>query len=459
MSHSLKLLAGFVLLFSPTTTIVAQQGVSSMSVGVSRAGIGVHGPNGRFLMPPPEMIRVEEYINYHRHALPFPAEGNRVHLDLARVQIENGKQIVQVGITTPQEISNEQMAPLNLVLVIDRSGSMSGDRIANVKKAIRAMLENFRQTDKISIVGFSSDARVHLAPCKKGNVDRIDQAISEIEAGGGTNLYAGLMLGYQQALGNYDPEMTNRVIFLTDGNANIGTTETDEIASASKKCNQRGITLSTIGLGKDFNHQLLRELAERGRGLVHFVNDAKDIKKTFVKEVVSLLAPAANKVRLSIDFGSHEQPVKIFGYQPKRKGNSEYVIRLDDLNYGVTQVVLAELPATFPKNSLSAKISYVDAISNEKLEIASECSEPSLDSNKIESLHRNYAIAKVAFAMRNAAELSQKSKFQNAEKQLVKGIKQARKWLKDPKDKAANRIIKLAEEYHTNIKECFTSIE
>ena len=459
MLFRITLIISIVLVVAFQSHTFGQGGVSSMSVGASRAGIGIHGPAGRFLMPSPDMIRVEEYINYHRHALPLPAKGKRVHLDLEQILVEKGKRIVQVGITTPKDLSASKMVPLNLVLVIDRSGSMSGGRIANVKKSIRAMIENFRDEDRITIVGFSNDARIHLHPCRKTDIGDIDRALSEIEAGGGTNLYAGLMLGYSQALKYYDAERTNRVIFLTDGNANIGTTETEEIAKQSKQCNKRGISLSTIGLGSNFNHELLRELADRGHGVAHFINDDKDIKKTFVKEVVSLLAPAANKVRLTIDFGSHNSQIKIFGYQPKKNERGEFLFRLDDLNHGATQVVVAELPVGSTPQNIKATISYTDAITGEENNISCECKDQSEDSSRTESLRRNYAISIAAQSMRIAAELSKKERYKQAEKALKKGIKQSRKMLVNPKDKAATRIIELAEKYRQNISECFTSID
>ena len=121
------------------------------------------------------------------------------------------------------------------------------------------------------------------------------------------------MMGYGEALKNFDAERTNRVIFLTDGNANVGQVESSQIAAESKKCIKKGISLVTIGLGVDFNNGLLREIADSGRGMMHFIGDAKDIEKTFVNEVDSLLAPAANNVRLVIDL-EQDKDLKVYGY-------------------------------------------------------------------------------------------------------------------------------------------------
>ena len=249
-------------------------------------------------------------MNYHRHELPLPNGEQRVHLDAQQLKLESGKSVIQFGLTTPRAISPELIAPLNLVLVIDQSGSMSGQRIEHVKRALHSLVQRLRDHDKVSIVGFSNGANVHLEAGQKTNAKVIYAAIDKIQANGSTNLHAGLMLGYRQAEANFDPERTNRVILLTDGRTNTGQVHLDTIASQSKEYNQKGIDLSTIGLGNDLNHDLLRRLAKAGRGLIHFVGDEADIEKTFVAEFDSLLAPAARQVKLSIDFGSAANSVK-----------------------------------------------------------------------------------------------------------------------------------------------------
>ena len=123
-----------------------------------------------------------------------------------------------------------------------------------------------------------------------------------------------MQTGYKIATEHLDPDRTNRVLFLTDGNANVGITEPDAIAEMSRKYNRKGISLSTIGVGGDFNQELLTTLADAGRGLVHFVGDQDDIEKIFVNDFESLLAPIAHDVRLKLDFGVPAEEVKIFGY-------------------------------------------------------------------------------------------------------------------------------------------------
>src|SRR5918911_4917824 len=126
------------------------------------------------------------------------------------------------------------------------------------------------------------------------------------------------MLGYQEALKNYRKDATNRVVLLTDGIANQGVTNPAQIAQDSLSFNDRGVDLSTIGVGLDLNKDLLRQLAKSGRGLFHFVADAQDIDKVFLKEVQSLVAPVASEPNLEVEYDHRLELAQVYGYEPER---------------------------------------------------------------------------------------------------------------------------------------------
>lgn len=420
-------------------------------MGASRSGLGSHTADGRYLMPSPDLIRVEEFINYHRHELPLPDGEQRVRLNVRQRDLDSGKSVLQFGLTTPRALNPERVAPLNLVLVIDRSGSMSGDRIAHVKKALHVFIERLRKFDKVCIVSFSNSAGVVLEATEKTKIHKIRAAIDSIVTGGSTNLHEGLMLGYRQAAASYDRERTNRVILLSDGIANSGVVDLAQIARESKEFNEDGIDLSTIGLGHNLNHQLLRELADSGRGLIHFVGDSKDIEKTFVNEADSLLAPAARDVRLTIDFGNHADAVGIFGYRPKRKGK-RFVFNLDNLNHGATQVVMAQLSTNLQEKEVSAVLSYTDALTREKVEIRESLGDHQPAPEERRSVAKNFAIALVADSIKRAAVESHGGDCNGAAKELKKGMKAARKMFNQPKDEDLNRVLGIAKDYRRQIQ-------
>ncbi len=417
------------------TTLLAQAGVSSMSVGALRAGIHL-----RF-----EDIRVEELVNYHRHAIPLPEDGQRVSLHCNWARSANDKAIFQIGIATPRAIDRDSAQPLNLVLVIDRSGSMSGERMSKVKRSIRTFIKRLRKKDSVAIVSFSDLARVDLTACDKTRKKDIERAIDRIQAGGSTNLHAGLMLGYREVMKQLDEKKSNRVILLTDGIANEGIVASHQIAIESRRFNKKGIDLSTIGLGQDFNRTLLRELADAGRGVVHFVDDSQDIQKTFVNEVDSLLSPAARNVQLTLDFGDGNNMPKLYGYEPIID-DSKVRIRLDNLNCGATQVVVGEWANR--KGCINVRLSYVDSLTRQavkihrKLDFSNPSHQEGVDRF---GLTKNFVIAKVADSIKKCAKQAEKNRYDKAEKKLRRGIKFARKQFEKGCDADVDRVVEIAK--------------
>ena len=435
--------------------LMAQEGVSSASVGVGRSSMHRYDAEGRYLMPVPEMFRVEEFVNYHRHQIPGPSgKSEKIGLSLQMLDLENGKRVYQIGLATPRSIESKKVPALNLVLVIDESGSMSGEKIRNLKQSLYTLTERFRKKDRITIVGFEHRARVILESCEKSDPEKINEAISEIRAGGSTNLHAGLMCGYEMAMKHYDPERTNRLIFLTDGNANVGVTESKEIARESTRCIKKGISLVTIGLGVDFNHGLLRELSDSGRGLMHYIGDSKDIEKVFIKDIESILMPAARKVKLTMDFGESTSKAKVYGYtsaiKKQKKQDEEIRLRLDDLNCGATQVVMVRVPAEKNRQG-EIKLSYVDAITGESKTVRKKLKDAERKEKESNSVKRNYAIALTAESIQKAATSSNRGDNSKAIAQLKKGIGKARSIWGDSKDKPLQRVVKIAKKYQEDL--------
>ncbi len=456
MTRSIVAVSMLIVLLTQNP-LEAQRGVSSSSMGVGRSGMHRYDSQGRYLMPKPEMFRVEEFVNYHRHAIvaPDPKE-QKINLDIRRLKLENGKSVFQIGLATPTSLDVEKIPPLNLVLVIDESGSMSGDKISNLKQSLRTFVKRIRKNDRVTIVGFEHQARVILEACDKTNPEKIIRAIDNIHAGGSTNLHAGLMCGYEMALKHFDAERTNRLIFLTDGNANVGVTQSKEIAAESTRCIKKGISLVTIGLGVDFNHGLLREIADSGRGMMHYVGDAKDIKKIFHKDFESLMMPAARQVKLSLNFGAATSKAKIFGYENAirraEKQDDMIHMRLDDLNCGATQVVMVRVPET-EKKSCRVQLSYVDAVTGKPAKLKKEFRQEKPTKDATESVRRNYAIALVANSLMKAAKFSNQSNNPKALSQLKKGADKAKDVWGREEDKHIKRVLKISKQYQDQLAE------
>ncbi len=416
-----------------------QAGVSSMSSSALRSGVILKH----------EDIRVEELINYHRHQIPLPAWDDRINVDTRWGQLD-GKAVFQIGLATHRDIVEEFRVPLNLVLVIDRSGSMNGDRMRQVKKSLRDLASKFAPDDLVSIVTYSDDAEICLEATRVKNLAVVEAAIANIEAGGSTNLHAGLMLGYQVAQQQFDKKRANRVILLTDGIANRGVTNEQEIARQSKTFNDNGIGLSTIGLGDNFNRSLLRELADAGKGALHFIADASDIQKVFVDEFDSLLSPAAQDLTLTIRVPDGAKLPKIYGYQPEKDGSS-YSIPLENMSYGATQVVIGQF-ASREAVVLDVELSFFDRCTSRKVSVRKTI-ETGSKKNADRVLKKNYAIAKVSHSVRQAAKLIEAGKYDKATKRLKSATRFARVHFSAEVDSDVDRVCKIAMQQRTSIEQ------
>jgi hypothetical protein len=236
------------------------------------------------------------------------------------------------------------------------------DKMSRVKGSLRTMVSKLRPEDIVSIVVFDTVAEVLFPAGPIGDGHALRAAIDCIAPGGSTNLHAGLMLGYKEAGKNFRKDATNRVIILTDGIANVGVVQPERIAADSLEFNGSGIDLSTIGVGLDLNNDLLRTLAKSGRGLYHFVSDYHDIEKVFSNEVQSLISSVAKRVEVTVEPAAGLEIEKIYGYSPRRSGNAVSV-SLDDMNNGLTQVILMDLrvkDTTKRSLPLKVRLSYYD---------------------------------------------------------------------------------------------------
>jgi Mg-chelatase subunit ChlD len=455
-------------------SISAQDSVSSASVSRSRAIASPNNSsrssrsnnysNNTVNFTPPDEVAVEEFVNYHRHRLPLPKAGQSVAMDVRwgndEISRNQREAVLQIGFTTPSVNERTNLRPLNLALVIDKSGSMAdGDKMPRVKESLRTMLDKLREDDIVSIIVFDTDAEVLFPAQRIGNGDRLRRAIELIEPGGSTNLHAGLMLGYKEAQRNFQKDATNRVILLTDGIANVGTTDPQRIAAESSEFNGLGVDLSTIGVGLELNNDLLRTLAKSGRGLYHFVADYKDIDKVFVTEVQSLLSSVAKNVRLDVEFDPNLQIEQIYGYDPRHSGNG-FSMNLENLNNGVTQAIIIRFRAGNPNknfNSVKVRLSYYDVKKQQKTEEYQEVILNGSNKSKTEILvdeevMKNYTIAELAQSLDAMSKAFKSGKHLEAERILNQTVAETNNRYPTMEDKDIQFILDIVESYRTDLR-------
>ncbi|MEO0899424.1 MAG: VWA domain-containing protein [Bacteroidota bacterium] len=214
--------------------------------------------------------------------------------------------------------------PLNLGLVIDRSGSMSGKKIEYAREAVKFIIQNLASTDKVSLVQYDDKIDVLHPSGSLTNKQKMNDLVDQITARGSTNLSGGMMEGFHQVGTSFQQEgMVNRVFLLSDGLANQGIRDPKAIVDlAHKKSQDSSISLSSFGIGADFNEKLMIDLAEHAGGNQYFIGLPEDIPNIFAEELKGLLAVVAQNTGLSIAYPTEYLSFeKGFGFLVDRKGS------------------------------------------------------------------------------------------------------------------------------------------
>jgi Ca-activated chloride channel family protein len=231
--------------------------------------------------------------------------------------------------------------PLNISLVLDRSGSMSGDKIEYAKKAVGFVVDNLNPRDFLSIVQYDHAVEVVSPSQQVVHKSLLQDKIKTISARGTTNLSGGTLKGYDEVRSTRKDGYVNRVLLLSDGLANQGITEPETLQQlVQKKFREEGTGLSTFGVGADYDEVLMTNLSEYGGGNYYFIDSPERIPDIFARELKGLLAVVAQNAQLELSFPSDYLEVdKIFGY-PFEAEKGKASVHFNDVFAEETKAVL-----------------------------------------------------------------------------------------------------------------------
>ena len=208
---------------------------------------------------------------------------------------------VLIRLTPPDvDLENIKRSPLNLSIVLDRSGSMDGEKMIRAREAATYCVDQMLPTDRLSVVVFDDRIDTLFPSEPVVNKKSMKDLISRIDARGSTALHEAWVRGGLTISDHLMARGINRVLLITDGQANVGITSTDEIVSEALELFQRGISTSTIGIGADFNEDLLLPMAQSGGGNAWHVVEPQDMQRIFQVELDGLVAQFAHTVSLSL---------------------------------------------------------------------------------------------------------------------------------------------------------------
>ncbi len=220
--------------------------------------------------------------------------------------IESGlpsQRLVEVVVTAMADPNAARRTPLNLALVIDRSGSMSGEKLAFAQQAACHALDRLDVHDRVAVVAYDDQVRL-LSPgvaVSDGARAELKRQINALRPGGQTDLGGGWLRGAQEVATGDSLVKVSRVLLLTDGLANVGITDREELTRHARELAQRGVATTTLGLGTDYDHELLEAMATEGGGHYYFIGHPRDIPGHFAQELGEMLTVVARETTLSVD--------------------------------------------------------------------------------------------------------------------------------------------------------------
>lgn len=254
-------------------------------------------------LPPRESVRPEEYVNAFDYDYDAPRRGLDLTVDGAPSPFDDDNYLVRIGVQG-EIVDDRDRGPAALTFVIDTSGSMDrDDRLGLVKDSLTILVDELDDDDTVAIVTYDNSSGIVLEPTAVRDRDEILDAIDRLRPGGSTNLEAGLREGYALASDAFRRDGINRVVLASDGVANVGVTDPDQLSRMIRDDADRGIHLVTVGFGMgNFNDVTMEQLADQGDGFYAYVDTEDEAERLFEDELTSTLLTIAKDAKIQVEF-------------------------------------------------------------------------------------------------------------------------------------------------------------
>lgn len=299
-----------------------------------------------------------------------PVVGCRVELD--RSVLPAGAEqtaVVKITLEAPPAPRMADRPPVNLTLVLDRSGSMSGSKIENAREAAIEAVRRLGGRDIFSLVIYDHEVET-LVPARSAQyVEWIETRIRDIQPRGNTALFSGVSQGAAEIRKHLGGPYVHRILLLSDGLANVGPSSPEDLARLGAALVKEGISVTTIGVGTDFNEDLMTQLARTSDGNHYFVESSGDLPRIFAQELGDVLSVVASQVEIEVECPGGVVPLRIIGRDGQIFGN-KVQLQMNQLYGGQEKYVLVEVrvPAALAGSSApiaSARCLYQNTLSQQ----------------------------------------------------------------------------------------------
>lgn len=267
----------------------------------------------------PDMVRIEEFINYFKYDYPQPTDGIplAVIAELGECPWAEGHLLLQIGVQA-EKIDMANVPPFNLVFLIDVSGSMqSSDKLGLIKQSFLMLTENLRDTDRISIVTYAGTEDTLLDGISGEDKATIMSVIESLEANGSTNGAGGIRAAYDCAERNFIRGGINRVILATDGDFNVGINRAEDLSLFISQRRETGVFLSILGYGMgNYKDNKMETLAKDGNGNAYYIDSLLEARRVLVEQMGGTLNTVAKDVKLQVEFNPDGvKAYRLLGYE------------------------------------------------------------------------------------------------------------------------------------------------
>ena len=309
---------------------VADHPLSTFSIDVDSASYAVMRKflnEGR--LPPKDAVRIEELINYFTYDYPQPTDGHpfAVHLAAAPAPWNPRHHLVRVALKA-KEIDRAERPPVNLVYLIDVSGSMSPpNKLPLVKRSMQALAKQLDTRDRIAIVVYAGAAGLVLPGTSGENSRTIIEALERLNAGGSTAGGSGIQLAYATAREQFVTGGVNRVILCTDGDFNVGLTQRGDLERLIEEQAKSGVYLTVLGFGMgNYKDSTLELLSNKGNGNYGYIDDFSEARRLLVDQMLGTFVTVAKDVKIQVEFN----PARVAGY--RLIGYENRMLKKEDFN-------------------------------------------------------------------------------------------------------------------------------
>ncbi|HZL44052.1 MAG TPA: VWA domain-containing protein [Verrucomicrobiae bacterium] len=270
--------------------------------------------------------------------------------------------VVKIDLEAIAHKKTSHRVPLNIAVVIDRSGSMTGAKIEKARQAAMELVDHLAPDDIFSLVAYSDEAQVLVPAQRVEDKAELKRRIACIQANGSTALYSGVKTGARQIEEYISQKRINRVLLLSDGLANVGPSSPRELRHLGHLLSNQGISVTTIGVGDDYNEDLMSGLAEASDANYYYVKDTEMLPQIFARELGELLTVAAREIRIEIVCPDGVRPIGFIG-RGEQFQDQKATVKLSQFVLGQDRYLFLRCQVLKDQPEIArVKVSYMDEL-------------------------------------------------------------------------------------------------